>query len=401
MKPPTRWTLNWSFNLTAGILFGAAVLRAFLAYSDDPVLLSVVEILVLLLVLGLLERNIPYQSALPFVLYISFQAFLITILLFLPGYPDYFALLFSILSMLVMQKMPLKPGAVWISLFSVLMFIPLQRMYGVPKTIAFTLVYSAMNAILASYSLALRRVNQAREEAQKLGLELEQANSELQTYAGRVERLAVARERNRLARELHDSVTQTVFSMTLATQSALMLLERDRKQVADQLARLYQLARSAISEMQVLISELNPIDDKEESLDAAIQRHLTNGHMPRGLKVTLEAEGEGALQSKEVKALFRIVQEALNNVIKHAKTDDVSIHLHLTDPFWIEVVDHGRGFDPKHVGHDRGIGLAGMQERAEEIGWELKVTSAPGKGTTVHVAKARGRRQGARWQSQK
>jgi signal transduction histidine kinase len=324
-----------------------------------------------------------------FVVHISLQAILITILLFMPGFPDYFALLFAVLSMQVMQKMALKPGAAWISLFSVLMFIPLQRLYGTPKTIAFTLVYSAMNAILAAYSLALRRVHQARETAQALGLELEQANSELQTYSRRVERLAVARERNRLARELHDSVTQTVFSMTLTTQSALMLLERDRMQVADQLARLYQLARSAISEMQVLISELNPIENKEESLGEAIQRHLIDGHMPTDLNVTLEIEGEGALQPEEAQALFRIVQEALNNVIKHAETEQVSIQLHLVEPFWIEVEDHGMGFEPELVAHGRGIGLAGMQERAEEIGWELNVTSAPGKGTQVCVAKTR------------
>ena len=117
--------------------------------------------------------------------------------------------------------------------------------------------------------------------------------------------------------------------------------------------------------------------------------------------VTFEVEGEGALQPEEAQALFRIIQEALNNVIKHAETEQVFIQLHLVDPFWIEVEDHGRGFEPELAAHGRGIGLAGMQERAEEIGWELNVTSTPGKGTQVRVAKTRVGRQGAGWQNQK
>jgi signal transduction histidine kinase len=392
MGHPTRWNYGWNYFLTAGIIYGGAVLRSLLAYQDSPSLGHVIGLLAAALTFFILDHHLSKKWSTTFYFYLILQITVIVALLFMSDFSDYFAMLFAILSMQIMQKMPLKAGVVCISLFSVLMMVPLWQTLGSSKAIAFTLVYSAMNAFLAAYSLALRRAHLAREKSQALGFELGQANQELQAYSQRVEQLAVATERNRLARELHDSVTQTVFSMTLTTQSALVLLERESHQVADQLTRLYQLARSAISEMHALISELNPIEEREVSLGEEIRRHLTDGHLPEDLNVSLEIEGDGSLHLKEAQALFRIVQEALNNVIKHADADQVRLRLHLIEPFWIEIEDDGRGFETNLVRRSSGIGMAGMDERSKEIGWELSVTSAPGAGTRIRVEKKRPRR---------
>jgi signal transduction histidine kinase len=394
LRHSTRWTLERSFDLTAGILFSAAVLRASIAYSSSPLRVYILLVLAAMFALYTLERFSPLHSTAIFSAYLAVQSTLITFLLFAPGEPDYFALLYAILSMQILQKLPLKIGIFPIIAFTPLMYAPLKQMYDPSsKAVAFTLVYSAVSAFMAAYSLALRRAYIARERAQNLGEELQQANRELQTTAQRVERMAVAKERNRLARELHDSVTQTVFSMTLTIESARMQSKLDPERVANELDRLYQLSRSAISEMQELIAKLSPLADRDESLVEAVQHHLTQGHLPDDLQVCLEVDGGDTLPTKQAQAIFRIVQEALNNVVKHAQSDQVFIHLHLIAPYFIEVEDQGRGFDPDRVSHQGGIGLSGMSERAEEIGWELTISSTPGVGTRV---RAEDKRRGGR-----
>ena len=116
-------------------------------------------------------------------------------------------------------------------------------------------------------------------------MELQKTNRQLQSYSQHVQRLAAGRERQRLARELHDSVTQTIFSMTLTTQSALLLLERDRNQVAAQLDRLNLLARNALIEMQSLISRLAP--EEAGGFVPALRKHLAERRLLEALSVDL------------------------------------------------------------------------------------------------------------------
>jgi signal transduction histidine kinase len=103
--------------------------------------------------------------------------------------------------------------------------------------------------------------------------------------------------------------------------------------------------------------------------------------------VTLEVDGEQALFPLEDQGLFRIAQEALNNVVKHAYATRASLHLHMDEPYWIEIVDNGQGFDLQQPQGGGRVGLAGMHERAEEIGWNLIIQSGPGEGTHIRVEK--------------
>jgi len=219
-----------------------------------------------------------------------------------------------------------------------------------------------------------------------LAQDLQEANQKLQSYAAQVEQLVVARERNRLARDLHDSVTQTVFSMTLTTQSASLLLERDPSKVEAQLDRLSQLARNVLSEMQLLIAELKP-ETNQKGLTAAVASYLKSGHFSENLSVALNVEGNQPLEPAEEEGLFRIVQEALNNIMKHAQASSAQVRLHLTDPLWIEVEDQGSGFDLQKGQNSGRVGLFSMRERAEEIGWNLQIKTSPGAGTCVRIEK--------------
>jgi NarL family two-component system sensor histidine kinase LiaS len=175
--------------------------------------------------------------------------------------------------------------------------------------------------------------------------------------------------------------------MTLITQATVLLLDRDPDRVDEQLNRLNHLALTAISEMQTLITELRPSRAVEGGLAAATRRHLTDRNLPEDLEINLIEECDQALSSLEEQNLFRIIQEAINNIIKHSSASTARVHLHLVEPFWIEIADTGQGFDIQKARASGRVGLESMEERAAEIGWTLQVYTDLGVGTRIRVEK--------------
>jgi signal transduction histidine kinase len=194
-------------------------------------------------------------------------------------------------------------------------------------------------------------------------------------------------ERNRLARDLHDSVTQTVFSMNLAAQSARLLLDKNQPRVTEQLLRVDELAASALGEIQSLVSQLRPRSIVEEGLPSALRRLAEERRTRDKLQVALEICGEKPLAGAVATGLYSIAHEALVNVAKHSGSREAVIRLNLSESgSCLEIVDHGHGFDPQLAFNQPGhLGLAGMSERAREIGWSLSVESGCGQGTCIRV----------------
>jgi len=281
----------------------------------------------------------------------------------------------------------MKAGVTWILAFYVLIGYKFLRFEGPMEGLTRLLLFGSVIGFLASYSLSARRAQEAHRKNQLWMQQLQDANQKLEQTSDTLEKLGIARERQRLARELHDSVTQTIFSMSLTTQSALLVLAKDVQRVAPQLERLNTLAQSAMAEMHTLISELRPEQVAGDGLETALRQHIDRQQLPEGLSVTLVVDGEQTLPALEAQGLFRIAQEALNNIIKHADANKASLHLHLVEPYWIEITDDGQGFEPKQASGGGHVGLAGMHERAEEIGWNFIIRSDPGKGTHIRVEK--------------
>jgi signal transduction histidine kinase len=198
---------------------------------------------------------------------------------------------------------------------------------------------------------------------------------------------AVVEERNRLARELHDSVTQSLFSVTLLSEAALNLLDRDAAKARERLERANELAQGALAEMRALIFQLRPMTLQEEGLLSALKKHLSAVHSRDGSVVDLEVTGAARRLPGPVEdAGFRIIQEGLNNVVKHARSERARVELGFeTDWLRIAVIDAGVGFDPSAPGRNGKLGMTSMQERAEAVGGHLQVTSAPGEGTRVEA----------------
>jgi len=317
-----------------------------------------------------------------FAVYVTLQAVVIGILLGRSSSSDYFAILLAVPSMQAMQRWEPRWALVLIAAFAALIGLRLRVELGLGEAIALTAVYTSVNLVLASYALTARRATEARVRNEVLAADLREANQRLADSARQAERLAAARERQRLARDLHDSVTQTLFSMTLAARSAALLLQRQPEALGAQLDQVEQLAASARAELVALGAELPSSPFADDGLAAGLRRHLDERAAQDGLRASLRVEGDRRLPPEAELALLRIVQEALNNVVKHAGAAEAEVRLRLRRPAAVEIADRGCGFGVDVAG-ERGSGLGIMRERAAEIGWRLTVTSSVGGGTRV------------------
>ncbi len=204
---------------------------------------------------------------------------------------------------------------------------------------------------------------------------------------GRGQELAILEERNRIARDLHDAVSQTLFSMMYEARAAALKADRDPGAAKETLARLQDQAGAALSEMRGLVFALRPKSLERDGLAATLSGHVDA--LRRGHEVHLDMRVEGTTRRplEEELALLRIAQEALQNAIKHAGGAPISVLLRQGQSFTQLIVsDQGPGFDPKALPRTtRTIGLATMRERAAAIGAELEITALPERGCQVRV----------------
>jgi signal transduction histidine kinase len=193
-------------------------------------------------------------------------------------------------------------------------------------------------------------------------------------------------ERNRLALDLHDVVSQKLFSLVLTAEAAGTLLERDAGAAAVQVKRLQELARDALDELRVLIFELRPPDLERDGLAGTLRKHVAVQRPPAGTVVELDLDPAAAAGDADAEVL-RIAQEALHNALRHAAAARVDVRLaDVEGRLVLEVSDDGVGFDPSDPElRSRHLGLTSMQERAERLGGTLAIASSPGAGTTVRL----------------
>ena len=199
----------------------------------------------------------------------------------------------------------------------------------------------------------------------------------------KAEQVAITSERSRLARDLHDAVTQTLFSSSLIAEVLPKLWERNPEAGRQKLEELRQLTRGALSEMRAMLMELRPSALAEADMDELF-RHLVNAFVGRSrLKVRFEAQVEMTPPVNVKEVFYRVAQESLNNIEKHADAKEVLIRLKSSERRHELIIrDDGRGFIMDTVSQDH-LGLGIMQERAENVGAILNIQSSLGKGTEV------------------
>lgn len=201
----------------------------------------------------------------------------------------------------------------------------------------------------------------------------------------RAQELAAVEERQRLARELHDSVSQALYGISLGAHTAFTLLKRDPQLVVEPLSYVLTQAEAALTEMRALIFELRPESLETEGLVVALGRQAASLQARHGITVVSELDDEPELPIKVKQEFYRIAQEALHNTVKHARAKKVDLRLQCSkEGLLLEVCDDGVGFDAEgsFPGH---LGLRSMRERVTRLGGFLQIESAAGQGTRIRV----------------
>ncbi len=252
---------------------------------------------------------------------------------------------------------------------------------AVPIRIKHDLVGALGITARADHALDDHDLFAAQTLADQLAVAIE--NSRLYEHA---HELAASRERQRLARDLHDAVSQTLFSVSLIAEVLPRIYERDREQGGARLEELRQLTRGALAEMRTLLLELRPASLAEASLPDLLKQlgEAVVGRARIPVDVELEEDCR-PLPSDVLVALYRIAQEALNNVAKHSGAGRAQVRMRCDDGVvYLTIVDDGIGFDTRAPSGQLGLGI--MRERADAVGATLDLRSAPGQGTSVTVA---------------
>jgi signal transduction histidine kinase len=199
--------------------------------------------------------------------------------------------------------------------------------------------------------------------------------------------LSIVAERNRLALELHDAVSQKLYGLVLSAEAAGTLLARDPGAAADQVARLQTLAQEALDELRSLVFELRPPDLERDGLAGALRKHVELLRRLGQQDIELEVDGELPANATRDHEILRVAQEALQNALKHARAEHISVRVSTSDGrLLLEVEDDGVGFPTDAAeARSRRLGLTSMEERARRLGGTLEIRSAPDAGTTIRL----------------
>jgi signal transduction histidine kinase len=245
---------------------------------------------------------------------------------------------------------------------------------------------SPENEILGTFAAAYGPDHKLTEADKRMLLALAEraviaiGNADLHAQARQV---TAMEERQRLARELHDSVSQALYGIALGARTARTILDRDPKKAVEPVDYVLSLAEAGLAEMRALIFELRPESLESEGLVAALEKQLAAMKARYGLETIAELGEEPVLSIEQKEVAYRIAQEAMHNVVKHARASSVRVSLSLDgDAVTLTVADDGAGFDPDgdFPGH---LGLRSMRERADRAAATLSIESAPGAGTTL------------------
>lgn len=311
------------------------------------------------------------------VVYFAVQTTLVTGICLVAGSGDPFNFPFFILIVQVMFFFSPRVAAVWIIIFFLLGCATVALRQGGIGPV-YLLFYLTAFAFTGVYGYTLRQAETAQRHNAQLLKELQLAQQQLHE-------LAVTAERNRLARDLHDSAKQQAFALSAQLDAVRSLLHRDPVAAERHLQQAEGLADTIRQELAALILDLRPPALHQQSLAAALRHYVTEWARHQAITATMQVDGERALAPLVEQTLFRITQEALANVARHSQAKQVAVQLIYTEnQVQITLVDDGQGFAPGQA--SSGLGLHSMRERASSLPQgSLTIESEPGQGTCVRV----------------
>lgn len=227
-------------------------------------------------------------------------------------------------------------------------------------------------------------IGQLARQFNVMAAQIEADTARLHALAQQTQRLAALEERHRLARDLHDGVKQYLFGVNLAVSAALNQLDENPETARAKLMDAKELSRRAQAEMQALLNELRPAGLDQHGLVVALSNHLDTFRQREEIHVAWYPADDLSLPLTHEQVLFRVAQEALTNVARHAEANRVTVELSATaNTVTLQVADDGKGFDPQEAQTGSTMGLKGMRERLTALDRTLTVVSSPGAGTQL------------------
>jgi signal transduction histidine kinase len=377
--------------LAATLFLVGVALRYVVRFRANPSYSSVVAMLVVFLALfateAMINRRLPWWIH----LYLTIQIGITAALGLTIPMVDYYSGLPIALVLQAMHGLAPRVGYRWVGGITLIVAALLLAGLGWSVGLPLVLVQAAAYLMIAEYVASLRRAEKASSEGQRLLDELQTAHAQLEAFTTQAQDVAVNAERNRLARDLHDSVTQSLYSLTLFTQAAREHARSGSLESArNNLDRIADTAGQALKEMRLLVYELRPSALGEEGLVTALRNRLeaVEDRSSVHARLSVDATGELVLSARVEEALYRIAQEALNNTLKHAQASSVTVRLAQSDDrglTQLTISDNGRGFSLDDATDRGGQGLRSIRERVKDLGGELRVDTSPGHGTTIEV----------------
>jgi len=344
----------------------------------------------LLVGFGLLHSRLPEQDGSPRSrrlanLVVALQTGLLVVLIETTRAGSPFVLLFVILSVTVMLYNPLRPGLLWLGGFVLLtgwFFFEQEGLAGGMRAMA---IYAGGFLLFGVITNALTQARLTQRQNALLLGELQAKNHQLEEYAAQVETLAVVEERNRLAREMHDTIGHRLTSAAVQLEGAQRLAPSEPERAAAMLAAGRQQVREALHDLRQTVGRLREPVEVELSVPKALQRLAASFQDATGLTIHLELpENTCELSSAQRLALYRTAQEGLTNVQRHAAAHQAWLHLECSvGQVRLQVIDDGRGLAGNAPGS--GFGLRGLQERAAQLGGVVTISDRPDDGTILTI----------------
>ena len=296
-----------------------------------------------------------------------------------------FPMLFFILAPIAMMIFPQRIGFMWIGIFTVVTGVIFFAL--APPLAAFMalLPFSAGYWFFGTFARAMASAEEARKESQKLLSELQTAHRQLQEYAAQVEELAVAEERNRLSREMHDTLGHRLTVAAVQLEGAQRLIPRDPERAAGMVETVREQVREALGELRATVATLREPLATDLTISTALQRLVTSFDEATDLTVHLALPDDlPSLPNAHRLALYRAAQEALTNVQRHAQAQQVWVSLKIQEnDLMLTISDDGIGYPTNTT--EAAFGLRGMSERAIHLDGELHLETREGGGAQIRL----------------
>jgi signal transduction histidine kinase len=340
---------------------------------------------ILLVVMGILLALTPKETSPKWQihLYLGAQGSLTAVLMFLnPGFTMY-PTLYTLLSFQAVLLLSARPGAPWIAAYALATTAAFFIDFGLEEALYAGVVYAGIDIFFGAFASTLRRVDAARRESEALLQELREAHQQLQEYALRVEELTVVEERNRMAREMHDTIGHRLTVASVQLEGAQRLCAADPERAASMVGTVRGQVREALSELRSTVATLRTPVEADLQLRSSLMRLITYFEQATGLTVhQVLPDKMPDLPDAHRLALYRATQEALTNIQKHAKARQVWLVLTEQDSaVTLLVGDDGKGL--AFEGNRSGFGLRGLRERADHLGGEMYLEPRRGGGTQL------------------